>query len=417
MAKRIVILSGAGAVFPWGGPTTTELTNIIRQDTRFRTLNNVTLGDYLYTLLQAFYVRDPESVNFETIINFIEEFYDFFNSKAQSGYHEFNSNASIGKEINLTIYNNIFQLGSWCIPNANAMYYYNNQRMAAIGNGIEMDYLKNVFEHFINLIINRINEYDSRCLNAVNNQINNLFYDFYTYLKRTRNIVNYYTLNYDNCPQKILNNHGRNLFDGFDVANNRGLKYNFLRVNHVNITPTYYNLHGSIHFGNDIFDWICDANNYFILPIGNDFHNQAGKALIKTNIVTGLSKDSRTLTDPFNDFLSSFQYDCAIADIIILIGYSFSDIHINQALNRRIHLNNPKIYNIGYVQSWQGRAPVSQYNDDWVEISSRISNALGVNFNIGFLRSDWYTDINDTMKFYWRGFGKFLIRRNWGMIR
>ena len=70
----------------WGGPTTSQLTNQIRK-TGFKIKNSPQkVTDYLYQTLHKNGFKESE-VNFETIINVIEElsiFFSEFNPKTQS---------------------------------------------------------------------------------------------------------------------------------------------------------------------------------------------------------------------------------------------------------------------------------------------------------------------------------------------
>lgn len=79
---RIVFLLGAGATMEWNSPSTSKLTHLVRES-GFKTINNkTTIAEYLFqTLLNNGY--SEKEVNFETIINLIEElivYYSYFDS-------------------------------------------------------------------------------------------------------------------------------------------------------------------------------------------------------------------------------------------------------------------------------------------------------------------------------------------------
>ena len=78
MKKRIVFLFGAGAVLDWGGPCTTELTELILNSGYYCKGNNKRITQHLYDLLAANYPKI--AINFETILNVIEELIVYFAS-------------------------------------------------------------------------------------------------------------------------------------------------------------------------------------------------------------------------------------------------------------------------------------------------------------------------------------------------
>ncbi|RAW02591.1 hypothetical protein [Pseudochryseolinea flava] len=83
MSKRTVLLFGAGAAIPWGGPTTASLTTIVRNAGKsFRDKTNVPITELVFeNLKQA--LPEPE-INFETIISVIEDllaYYAYYNGE------------------------------------------------------------------------------------------------------------------------------------------------------------------------------------------------------------------------------------------------------------------------------------------------------------------------------------------------
>ena len=82
MKKRKVLLFGAGAVIPFGGPLTSELTDLIRNSaSKFICCeSDIKITEFLY---QKLLESDSES-NFETIISALEELivhYSYSNSE------------------------------------------------------------------------------------------------------------------------------------------------------------------------------------------------------------------------------------------------------------------------------------------------------------------------------------------------
>ena len=69
-----------------------------------------------------------------------------------------------------------------------------------------------------------------------------------------------------------------------------------------------------------------------------------------SNIVAGHHKLQRTNLQPLNAFSYAFQRDCMEADNLFVIGYSFSDIHINRIIRNGIDATdkNQKRYFINH---------------------------------------------------------------------
>jgi hypothetical protein len=85
--EREVLVFGAGAVIDWGAPKTDDLTKLVRECGFTLRNSDTKITAFIYQrLVDARY--DPESeINFETIINVIEEllvYYSEFNSKKQT---------------------------------------------------------------------------------------------------------------------------------------------------------------------------------------------------------------------------------------------------------------------------------------------------------------------------------------------
>ena len=82
--KKVVILTGAGAVLPWGAPTTKDITEKIKNDKEFVTKNNKPLGKYLYSILREHYKKDSQNINFEHIIDFVDLLYAYYQRDRKS---------------------------------------------------------------------------------------------------------------------------------------------------------------------------------------------------------------------------------------------------------------------------------------------------------------------------------------------
>lgn len=245
--NKMVILTGAGAVIPWGSPTTNDITEKLKQDTTFRAVNGEPAGKYLYEKLTSFYNRDHESVNFETIINYIEILFSFFSSKISAGYSEFKTAMplffNIKKDIEEQILDldNIYQLrnGSFIINDD-----IKNPIIISRSENQNKEFFSLLFNHFIRIIVDKIDGY---CKNPINEE----FRKFIAYFNK-RKIIRFYTLNYDRIPAIAS---GIDFFEGFDKKEPwSSYTVDIKRIVNDDYINCYYNLHGSIHFkyGNNI---------------------------------------------------------------------------------------------------------------------------------------------------------------------
>lgn len=74
MNKDTIILFGAGAAIPWGGPTTSDLTEVTRKSAASFKGNNIAQNATEFILQRLItHGIDEFDINFETIISVIEE--------------------------------------------------------------------------------------------------------------------------------------------------------------------------------------------------------------------------------------------------------------------------------------------------------------------------------------------------------
>jgi len=210
MKKRIVILTGAGAVIPWGAPTTSQITQKITDDDEFVTVSGKTLGKYFYDILTLFFNLDPESVNFETIINLVEDLYGYYCSKYIRGYSEFKSSLPTIFNVKCDIESDILDFGSIYNEYNNTFFLSKHEKVSWLKDYINQ-FFEQVYYHFINLIIEEIGGYSNNYTNSKYIKQNTAFGDFLNYYSDRS--IRFYTLNYDRIP---IHCSTVNFFDGFD---------------------------------------------------------------------------------------------------------------------------------------------------------------------------------------------------------
>lgn len=162
-----------------------------------------------------------------------------------------------------------------------------------------------------------------------------------------------YTTNYDRLFIDAVKS--IDFFDGFSLKREDTYHRNYRSLDLNKIIQDrecncFYNLHGSIYwdvpYGEDkqlaVFDEGFD-------PIELNYFNREQLASVNPNefqmltpIITGHNKAQRSLLEPFNGFFNSFLQDCFTSDIWYIIGYSFSDPHINNALKTAFYNRETK---------------------------------------------------------------------------
>lgn len=194
-------------------------------------------------------------------------------------------------------------------------------------------------------------------------------------LKRLRRSfdVGIYNLNYD----AVALAGWPSAFTGFDTKGHFDAK----RVHRRKKWGFIYHLHGSVHhsleggFGEeiawkkDLGDSFKDGDAALSLKDVSD-----GKRLPKTTLIAGGFKLDQLLTQPFQAFYSSLVRHVQLADAILLGGYGFSDVHVNQALYSQMRgsTRRPPVMILDYGKN---KGPMEFRNDPW---AIELCTTLGV---------------------------------------
>lgn len=329
--KRSVIITGAGAVIPWGAPRTDELTSLLRKDLTFINDKGEPIGEYLYTILDTRLGKESRfsRPNFETILYLIEKIYEFKTSvyHMSSSFFRLNDFFILKDDIVKSL--NSFEKDN---PNFHAIgdsqdkFFLDtsfNTNCLIIGNG----FYEQLYRHFVYLIKNRIDQYEMNFDNYID--LNKHFNNFIKSLKERCGVVRYYTANYDYLPIKISD---INFFDGYDSNQD----FDRTRVIEDNSVDSYYHLHGSFKlnleraFSDDLSNVLSQASF-------------TKNNLISSNIISGFNKLDRIFSEPYFQFFNKLVEDCYNSDQIFIIGYSFNDLHINTAIMNALKRDRTKI--------------------------------------------------------------------------
>jgi len=164
----------------------------------------------------------------------------------------------------------------------------------------------------------------------------------FKYLKRLKEELTFplrvFTLNYDRCIEENNNRRcfGFNIERGFEEEETNRL-WNYKRFDEVNPNTEpdiyLYKLHGSI-------DWERDEETKVVSCIDG--------TPSKPDLIFG-TQNKLQFADPYLFLFSAFRFHTLKAKLIICIGYSFSDEHINGLISQALKQNeNSKVLVVKY---------------------------------------------------------------------
>ena len=354
--KRTVFLFGAGATLAWGSPTTSELTDLIRQ-TGFKTADNETfITEFIYQkLLENGYTT--QNVNFETIISVIEELVNYYShfsaeSKTPSVLKSFLILRHEKELLNYSIEGGTVRHGYRLSIPAGVSYPFS--KPAYHDETPSQFFFQQLISVLLTNIAARIYKYAyhtrGSSMKSVANENTKAFVNWMRRLSK-KSLLRLYTLNYERIFKILLARHGMNLFEGFDCDEyvESRLRANVPRILSDTTTHIHYNLHGSAFWEVLPLDKEQFPNpeivlsSDFALPLTNDpatAQVEKGKTLLVTNMITGYQKAQRGTITPFKQMQAAFDRDCCFASQIYVIGYSFGDEHINESLKTAMRHNN-----------------------------------------------------------------------------
>jgi hypothetical protein len=329
--RQIVILLGAGAACAWDGIGSWEIKEKFINDTTFKTKDGTTIGKFVFDILDKFYVEEKDKANFETFLAVIEEFLNYVIAST-----------TLGK----TPYNTSF------IP---VVLELNEKLQDLLDGKNEVGkriYSYELFRHYINLIIDEIDEYNKKVLGGKYKEINENLIRFTQYFLDKNYSVKFYTTNYDRLIPQILSRRFK-VYEGLykSSGNYKRFIYDLSRFRQARLS--HFNLHGSIFLREITIDGYKRESVYFTkkqpLSISDGrFGNggNIGEPLFFSPIISGQNKTQRSFNKPFNLGFNAFINDCNNCRALITVGYSFSDPHINSILSTFTSWDKAKFLNI-----------------------------------------------------------------------
>lgn len=297
MIKRVVLM-GAGAAYLYNGPSCGDLTNNLITEEK--------ICAELYKALSDYY--GASRCNFETIIAAIEHLlYSSEHHTSEKMVHT----------------DTIIPVLCSC------KFDYSE------------DELKQAYQTCINIIMSKIEAYTINRSETVDNLLFNYLNDNFCSTK-------VYTLNYDRIIPLIYESKEIAYIDG---TNGHGAFKCSIEefVNHKN---SYFNLHGNIYLKQNpwmLYDVSQDQNVQYLTSMreqeGGNPHNKT----YFSPIISGYSKTQRLLSQPFSYGMACFAQDLQECSRIDIIGYSFSDPHINSMLKSFGQFPVKKVNIVDYI--------------------------------------------------------------------
>jgi hypothetical protein len=244
-SKKTVFLFGAGAVLDWGAPMTlcsgTHLTfkkehgsdeienrvcclTHLMTAVGFKSKDGQRVSQKIFDLLTSKDLGSNKVVTFETIIDFIEELFNYYasqNSKQQSSnLFSFIDIADLVKDLfYFEITNKTEKTYSLNIPE----FEYDKEDRISLEILPEQKYCELLVKNLLKGIIGHVSKYSyhtqehSVIYEPVNNLINEFFINWCQKYVDEDSCLRMYTLNYDRIFKVLLQDKGINVFEGFDL--------------------------------------------------------------------------------------------------------------------------------------------------------------------------------------------------------
>lgn len=423
MKKRVTILTGAGFTFSneFGGPSTLLLTNKLRTlKIPGHSIDGKTPGEYFYRKLCHHYTRrtkndcDLSIVNFETIVHLLEELFSHLTSYNKPDIKHKTSDILKNIAKSKGVKPSFLVLKDTISKDLRALVTPENKLLNQI--------IRTIYSYFIDSIVEELIIFNNSDQNQGMRQFEAEFLQ--RYLPSSNFTRRFYTLNYDTWLNKYLG-----FYDGFDKTG----KFESEKVMGEFDLDCHYNLHGSILWENDLsanrIKKLTKPVEYLKFRRSSDYSLNR-EPLIATPIITGYHKLERMKFTPYLQFYYSLQNDILNSDLLLLVGYSFSDTHINNIIS----LFKGKCITVSYIEQWvkaeneeknvtPSGTPINYDNVGFDLNNSDVDSIIQsiTPFDGGFepkeieIQSGWIKSRNGNTRFWWKGIGAEFYQ-NWPQI-
>jgi hypothetical protein len=352
--KQIVVLLGAGAAIPWGGISSQDIMDNLRSNESCQTKDGKPLGQFFYDILKNFYDGHESSFNFETFLATIEEILSYVLASTN---------------LNGTSANTHF---------TPAILQLKEEIASLLKDEVEERrmYCRELFSHYINIIIKKIDLYNEKILTENHEEINENLVKFTKYFLKRNYAVKFYTTNYDNIIPQVLSKHFK-VYEGFYNSSDEQKRFNYDLSLFRKACISHFNIHGSIFLGKRILDTgyetLYDTRGYGMGLDGlTEDSGNPGDLLSFTPIITGYKKTQRISNKPFNLGFHALANDCNDCKALVTVGYSFSDLHINSILStftkwdKTVFMDVNPVFESGRIDHFITRIGVKKEDSQWL---------------------------------------------------
>jgi hypothetical protein len=358
--EKVVYLFGAGAVIPWEGPKTSDLTTAILNSGFYCKDGKTRVTQKIFDVLSKNFGKSE--INFETVMNVLEELLVFNSSH---NYIETNSflfpflkaKVLLDDLYNFEVNGEVKHGFTLNIP----FHEFESEKRALQNQSPTQFYLQLLYANLLTKISARVSSYayhtsgNSKIISSANQSLNDNFYKWISNETKMDSSVRLYTLNYDRLFSVILKKNNINIFEGAECGSelkpDDDINFDLKKILTDFDCNCHYNIHGSSF-------WAIKARNNSQLAsvqysltgapkLASNLWEQPllqmekGKTINPANIITGYQKTQKSSISPFRQIQSAFDRDCIETNKMYIVGYSFGDAHINESI-KSLLINCPE---------------------------------------------------------------------------
>jgi hypothetical protein len=331
MNGKITFLLGSGVTKPWGGKTTDEITENIFKSVDSIVNNNRKSKSIILKIKQIVedhYIEWNYKPTFEDFLEILEFLIIFYRNKTLIDSPKFQPFFPL-------VFDVIKELDEIIEPNQ----CYNDSDDENFNKSFT---LYEAYEDILRCVFSDVNKYIEN-INNGNSKHNEYFYRFLKLLSKD-NTLRIYSINYDNLVRDLAKE--IYFFNGFSCENEKS-RFDLKKIITSDNINCFYNLHGSFYFDEDLTKSPESHLEIFykkiraVRPFSADaLRNKLG--FTGYNVISGSQKFLKTGRQPYSAFFNSFIQDCVLSNTMIIIGYSFNDYHVNNAINTFLQANERK---------------------------------------------------------------------------
>lgn len=236
-----------------------------------------------------------------------------------------------------------------------------------------------IYQKCINAIIHEVEKYENRVLQ--DETARKSIVSLWDVLNKKFESISYYTTNYDEVLPYVINS-----------------EYSCLETTQSYNIEQFSNLHGSIHLCKkwigQTYDVIhTDTTCILDYALPNDGGNP-NELMIFSPIITGRNKTQRLMDKHFSRSIVSFANDLSECAVLIIIGYSFSDPHINMLIKEYTSFDKTKVLVVDKLSN--------VYESSLFNKLIRLI-PIQPQYTPDNSSDDWFSYNNSTVKVYKRG--------------